>query len=250
MDHLGGRAPLAPSAIRADSQTFVNGTFAPVSEPRALTTDEVRGVVEEFRRAAVNARDAGFDMVELHGANGYLIDQFLRDGSNRREDAYGGSLENRVRFVTEVAEAVADVLGADRVGIRFSPFSGFNDMADSDPPATFGTAIERMSALGLAYLHLVGGGEETRAGVAELRGRFAGVCILNGGYDRERAIADVESGLADAVAFGVAFLANPDLPERLEKGAPLNEPDRATFYGGDARGYTDYPSLGAPAAAA
>lgn len=249
VDHLGGRAPLAPSAIRANAQTFVNGGFAPTSEPRALTTDEIRGVVEEFRRAAINAEEAGFDMVEIHGANGYLIDQFLRDGSNRRDDAYGGPVENRVRFLVEVAEAVAGVLGADRVGLRLSPFSGFGDMSDSDPLATFGTAVEKMSALGLGYLHLVEAGDESGTGIAELRSRFRGVYIANGGYDRERAIRAVDTGAADAVAFGVSFLANPDLVERLRKGASLNAPDRTTFYGGDARGYTDYPAFDVAAAA-
>lgn len=244
-DHLGGAAPLAPSAIRAETKVFVNGAFVPASEPRALAAEEIPAIVEEFRRGASNAMAAGFDAVEIHGANGYLIDQFLRDGSNRRDDEWGGPAENRTRFLMAVAEAVAEVAGADRTGLRLSPFSGLGGIADSDPLATFGTAIEKVSALGLAYLHMVENGDDG-AGIAALRRRFRGVYIANWDYDRARAIEAVQEGRADAIAFGKAFLANPDLPRRLELGAPLNDWDRATFYGGDARGYTDYPFLDEP----
>ena len=243
-----GQAPVAPSPITANSQTFTASGFADVSEPRALETEEIARVVDDYRKAAENARTAGFDGVEVHAANGYLIDQFLRDSTNKRTDAYGGSVENRTRFLAEILGAVTKVYPSKRVGVRFSPFSGFNDIADSDPLTIFGAAIARANDAGLGYVHLVegqtGGPREFPAGaIATLRAGFDGAYMANNGYDRARAIQAVESGEADLIAFGKLFIANPDLVERLERNAPLNEPDQSTFYGGDAHGYTDYPTL-------
>ncbi|MCH9826224.1 MAG: alkene reductase [Gammaproteobacteria bacterium] len=244
-----GEVPVAPSAIRADTKTFIESGFADVSEPRALRLDEIPAIVEDYRRAARNAMDAGFDGVEIHGANGYLIDQFLKDSSNRREDEYGGSIENRTRFLYEVAQAVTDEIGGDRTGLRLSPVSPANDAYDSDPQALFGRAVERLAPFGLAYIHVIEGATQ---GPRDLKGfdflalrqSFAGAWIANNGYDGAMAGAAIESGATDLVAFGRAFIANPDLPRRLREGAPLNEPNRDTFYGGGAEGYTDYPTLG------
>jgi N-ethylmaleimide reductase len=244
-----GTVPVAPSAIAAETRTFDGTGFVETSAPRALETEEIGRVVADFRKAAENARAAGFDGVELHGANGYLVDQFLRDGSNRRTDAYGGSVENRARFLVEVLDALTGVWPAGRVGLRLSPFSNANDIADSDPMAIFGHAIARASEFGLAYLHLVegqtGGPRDLPAGadIQALRRLFKGAYMANNGYDRDLAVRTVESGAADLVAFGKPFIANPDLVERLRLGAPLNEPERATFYGGGAKGYTDYPTI-------
>lgn len=244
-----GEVPVAPSAIRADTKTFIESGFADVSEPRALRLDEIPAIVEDYRRAARNAMDAGFDGVEIHGANGYLIDQFLKDSSNRREDEYGGSIENRTRFLYEVAQAVTSEIGGDRTGLRLSPVSPANDAYDSDPQALFGRAVERLAPFGLAYIHVIEGATQ---GPRDLKGfdflalrqSFAGAWIANNGYDGAMAAAAIESGATDLVAFGRAFIANPDLPRRLREGAPLNEPDRDSFYGGGAEGYTDYPTLG------
>ncbi len=238
----GGKQPVAPSPIAAKSQTFIATGFADVSEPRALD------LIEEYRKAAENAKAAGFDGIELHGANGYLIDQFLRDGTNKRTDAYGGSLENRTRLLAEVLDALTKIYPAKRVGVRFSPFSNFNDIADSDPMRTFAAAIARANDAGIGYLHLVegqtGGPRDFPPdAIARLRAGFDGAYMANNGYDREAAIRAVESGEADLIAFGKLFIANPDLVQRLEQDAPLNAPDESTFYGGDARGYTDYPTL-------
>ncbi|MEC9360026.1 MAG: alkene reductase [Pseudomonadota bacterium] len=244
-----GEVPVAPSAIRADTKTFIESGFADVSEPRALRLDEIPAIVEDYRRAARNAMDAGFDGVEIHGANGYLIDQFLKDSSNRREDEYGGSIENRTRFLYEVAQAVTSEIGGDRTGLRLSPVSPANDAYDSDPQALFGRAVQRLAPFGLAYIHVI---EGTTQGPRDLKGfdflalrkSFAGAWIANNGYDGAMAAAAIESGATDMVAFGRAFIANPDLPRRLRESAPLNEPNRDTFYGGGAEGYTDYPTLG------
>lgn len=247
-----GKAPVAPSAIKANAKTFIASGFVDVSAPRALEIAEIKGIVEDYRKAAENAKNAGFDGVELHSANGYLIDQFLRDGTNKRTDEYGGSVENRIRFLGEILAALTSVFPALRVGVRFSPFSGFGDISDSDPITTFGAAIAKASEFGLGYLHLVegqtGGPRAPAADVARLRSRFKGVYLANNGYDRGSAIEAIESGAADLVAFGRPFIANPDLVERLERDAPLNEPKPATFYGGGAEGYTDYPALGTKAA--
>lgn len=244
-----GQPPVAPSAIRAKTQVYIATGFADASEPRALETEEIARVVDDYRRAAENAKQAGFDGVELHGANGYLVDQFLRDGSNKRTDQYGGSIENRLRFLSEVLAALITVFPATRVGVRFSPFSTFGDISDSDPMATFGAAIARASEFGLGYLHLVegetGGSRALPAGgdIGKLRKLFNGAYLANNGYDREMAIRAVNAGEADLIAFGRPFIANPDLVARFARNAPLNTPDQATFYGGGTHGYTDYPTL-------
>jgi N-ethylmaleimide reductase len=251
----GGALPVAPSAIAPEGSVFTYEGPQPFVTPRALELDEIPGVVRQFEEGAHRALEAGFDGVEIHGANGYLIDQFLRDGTNHRTDAYGGSIENRARFLLEVTEAVVKVWGADRVGVRLSPLGDFNSMSDSDPEATFGYAAEKLGKLGLAYLHLAGlvgaeAPESREHRMAQLlRERFGGTLMLNGGFTRETGEAAVASSLADFVSFGSLFLANPDLPERFAESAPLNSPDRSTFYGGDHRGYIDYPTREAVAAA-
>ena len=243
-----GALPVAPSAIRPDGQTFTESGPKPFVTPRALETYELPGIVETFRAGAANALVAGFDGVEIHAANGYLIDQFLRDGSNKRTDGYGGPVENRARFLFEVLDAVVGVWGADRVGIRLSPINSFNSMRDSDPDATFGYVAARLSRYGLAYLHVVetdSGGSATPQTYDRdaLRAAYRGVYIANGGYDRPRAERAIAEGKADLVSFGAPYVANPDLVERFALGAALNRPDPSTFYGGDERGYIDYPFL-------
>jgi len=244
-----GAAPVGPSAISAKSKSFDGENFIETTEPRALETDEIAGIVEDYRKAAENAKAAGFDGVEIHAANGYLIDQFIRDGSNTRTDAYGGSIENRLRFLKEVTDAVTGVWGAGRVGVRLSPFSNANNIEDSTPQATFTQAVDLLNGYGLAYLHLVegqtGGPRDLPEGadLKALYARFGGAKMGNNGYDRDLAIARVETGEIDLVAFGRPYIANPDLAERLEQNAPLNAPDQATFYGGGREGYTDYPFL-------
>ena len=243
-----GALPVAPSAIRPDGQAFTADGLRDFVTPRALESAEIPGIVAQFGRAARNALEAGFDGVEVHGANGYLLDQFLRDGSNRREDAYGGPVENRARLLMEVTEAVVDVWGADRVGVRLSPAGSFNSMRDSDPQTTFGTVVRQLNGFGLAYLHMV---EDGRTGASEgpgvdwaaLRRAFDGPYLANGAYDRAQATTALAGGDADLVSFGQLYVANPDLAERFARGAALNRPDPATFYGGDQRGYTDYPAL-------
>lgn len=245
----GGAVPVAPSAIQPEGNAFTMQGFVPFVMPRALETGELPGIVSEYRQAAKNALEAGFDGVEIHAANGYLLDQFIRDGSNRRADRYGGSVENRCRLLLEVAEAVAGVFGADKVGVRISPLNPFNDMHDSDPQTTFEAVAQALNPLGLAYLHVMESaiGESKHPQQAfdfkKLRAAYNGTYIANGGYDKARATAVLAEGQADLVAFGVPFLANPDLPERFAKNAPLNAPDQATFYGGDEKGYTDYPFM-------
>lgn len=243
----GGGAPVAPSAIAARAQTFTAAGLVDVSMPRALRLDEIPALIETYRVAALNAIAAGFDGVEVHAANGYLIDQFLRDGSNHRDDAYGGSIENRTRLLAEVTTAVAAAVGADRVGVRLSPVSPFNDIADSQPQALFERAVERLDALGIAYVHVIegegGGRRDLDFDYAALQRRFSGRWIVNNGYDRASATAAIVAGDADLVAFGRLFIANPDLVRRLHEDAPLNALDASTLYGGDAHGYTDYPAL-------
>ncbi|MDQ4134565.1 MAG: alkene reductase [Pseudomonadota bacterium] len=236
-----GAAPVAPSAIRAKAQTYIETGFADVSEPRALRLDEIPRVVADYERAARNAKEAGFDGIEIHAANGYLLDQFLSDASNRRTDAYGGSIENRSRLTLEVVEAVLRVWEPGRVGIRLSP-GPTNDVVDSNPAPLFGYLVGELDKRKLAYIHLI---EAPVEGLdyGDLRRAFRGVYIANGGYTRERAIEAIESGRVDAVAFGRPFIANPDLVQRLRLDAPLNEPARATFYGGGPEGYIDYPTL-------
>jgi N-ethylmaleimide reductase len=242
----GGALPVAPSAIAAEGEVFTASGPQPFVVPRALETNEIPGIVEQFEDGARRALAAGFDGVEIHGANGYLIDQVLRDGTNRRTDRYGGRLENRARFLLEVTEAVAGVWGAERVGVRLSPLGTFNSMSDSDPATTFGFAAEALGRYGLAYLHVVEGGDESADGPfdwAALKQRFGGLYMANGGYDPARASAVLASGRADLVSFATAYIANPDLVARLRLEAPLAAADPATFYGGDHRGYTDYPAL-------
>jgi N-ethylmaleimide reductase len=219
----------------------------PFVAPRQLQRGEVSEIVDQFRTAARNAFAAGFDGVEIHAANGYLLDQFLRDGSNQRTDEYGGSVESRGRLLNEVTEAVVSVWGNDRVGVRLSPLSSFNSMHDSNPEQTFRAVVERLNSFSLAYLHIVEQDDSPASGarfdLRELRTAWKNASIVNGGYDRERAEEALAGEGADFVSFGHAFISNPDLPLRLEKGAPLNQFDRATFYGGDERGYTDYPFI-------
>jgi len=244
-----GQAPVGPSAIAANSRTFDGTGFSPTAMPRALATDEIARVVEDFRKAADNAKEAGFDGVELHAANGYLIDQFLRDGSNHREDRYGGSIENRARLLGEVLGALTRVWPSQRVGVRFSPFSNANDVSDSDPMTTFAHAVSVASNFRLGYLHLVegqtGGTRELPPGadLAALRRRFKGAYMANNGYDRTMAQNAIGAGVADLIAFGRPFIANPDLVERLRRNAPLNVGDHTTYFGGSEKGYTDYPTL-------
>src|SRR5262249_33480647 len=215
--------------------------------PRALEIGEIPGIVRDYAEGAKRAKAAGFDGVEVHAANGYLIDQFLRDGSNQRTDAYGGSVENRTRFLREVTEAVVGVWGADKVGVRISPVNPFNDMRDSDPHKVFGHAAAILNELKVVYLHVVEPSETTnpKGRVSTvIRTNYRGALIANGGYDLKAGNAAIASGAADMVSFGVLFLANPDLPVRFQRGGTqLNVPQQATFYGGDARGYTDYPEL-------
>ncbi len=242
-----GKLPVAPSAIAAEGNAMTREGAQPFVLPRALETHEVNAVVQQFAEGTKRAQQAGFDGVEIHGANGYLIEQFLLDGTNCRTDAYGGSVANRARFLLEVTEAVVNAWSADAVGVRLSPRGTFNSMSDSNRQAIFGYAVSRLNELGLAYLHLVdpvniGSGAGGRL-APELREAFSGPLIINGGFDRETATSVVERKEADLVAFGVPFLANPDLPARLRCAARLNAPVRATFYGGDGRGYTDYPAL-------
>jgi len=250
----GGGAPVAPSAIRAKTKTFVGGTFTDVSEPRALELAEIPAIVDAFRQGAANALAAGFDGVEIHGANGYLLDQFAKDGANKRTDIYGGSIENRARLMLEVAKAVAGEVGTELTGIRISPVTPSNGISDSNPQALFDHIVDRLNALRLVYIHVVEGATGGARDIApfdyhSLRSRFKGAYIANNGYDFNLANRALSSGEADLIAFGKLFIANPDLVERLKRGAPLNEPDKATFYGGGAKGYTDYPTLEAVDAA-
>jgi N-ethylmaleimide reductase len=249
----GGTAPVAPSAIGAASKTFDGTGFVETSVPRALDLAELPRVIEDYRQAARNADAAGFDGVEIHAANGYLIDQFLRDTSNTRTDAYGGSVANRVRFLAEVVTAVTEILGPGRVGVRLSPFSNANNVGiDSNTMATFGAAIDVLNAAGIAFLHMVeqtGGPRDWPEGAVEaLRDRFNGAYIANNGYTRETAIAAVASGKVDLVAFGKLYISNPDLAERLALDAPLNPMPTDGLYGGGHKGYTDYPTLAKTAA--
>jgi N-ethylmaleimide reductase len=250
-----GGAPVAPSAIRANTKTFVNNTFTDVSEPRALELGEIQGVIDSFARGAANAVEAGFDGVEIHGANGYLLEQFARDSTNKRTDAYGGSLENRAKLMLEVAAAVAKEIGGDRTGIRISPVTPANDAAaDTQAQELFDYITDGLSAEKLVYLHVVEGATGGPRDVApfdyaSLRKRFKGTYIANNGFDLALANKVLAADAADLIAFGKPFISNPDLVERLKTGAPLNDADKATFYGGGAKGYTDYPVLGAKQAA-
>lgn len=251
-----GQAPVAPSAVRAKGKTFVGGTFADVSEPRALELNEIPGVIDSFKRAGANAIAAGFDGVEIHGANGYLLDQFAKDGANKRTDAYGGSIDNRAKLMLEVSKAVAAEIGAERTGIRISPVTPANDVSDSNPQPLFDHIVDGLSSLKLVYIHVIEGAtggprDNAPFDYDSLRKRFKGTYIANNGYDFKLANEQLNANKADLIAFGKLFISNPDLVERLKAGAPLNDFDKATFYGGNAKGYTDYPTLAqakAPAA--
>jgi N-ethylmaleimide reductase len=238
-----GAEPIGPSAIAANGTVFTREGPLPFPTPRAIDIDEIPGLVGQFAQAAQLALDAGFDGVEVHGANGYLIDQFLRSGSNRRDDAYGGSVGNRVRFLAEVTEAIVGIWGAERVGVRLSPWSDFNGMSDANPRETFAHAAEVLDQLGIAYLHFIEEPTVDDPLTADIRRRFGGSLIVAGGYQKDDALKKIADGTVDLVAFGQAFIANPDLPERFACNAALNPADRATFYAGGAQGYIDYATL-------
>lgn len=243
----GGALPIAPSALAPEGETMTYEGLQPFATPRALERSEIAGVVEQFGAAAQNARAAGFDGVEIHAANGYLLDQFLRDGSNRRVDEYGGAIENRLRLLKEVTEVVVAAWGRDHVGVRLSPLNSFNSMKDSYPAKTFRAAVDSLNHSCLAYLHLVEEDGSPASGpgfnMTDLREDYKGTLIVNGGYDRERAEAALATARADFISFGRLFIANPDLPARFKSGAPLGRPDPSSFYGGDDHGYIDYTFL-------
>lgn len=242
---------MAPSALTPVGQkTFIEtGMFTEIGQPRALKLDELPQIIEDYRKAARNAMEAGFDGVEVHGANGYLLQQFLSDGANHRTDNYGGSVANRLRFPLEVMEAVAGEVGGQRTAIRLSPVGSMNGITETSPKSVYFPLVRELNRLNLAYIHVI----EGTTGVSRdflgfdfhaLRDEFHGPWMVNNGYTRELAIEAIDSGYADLVAFGKDFIANPDLVERFRLNAPLNQGDRATFYGGDEKGYIDYPTLG------
>jgi len=240
--------PVAPSAIKPAGQAFTYQGLQDYVTPRALAVEELPGIVDDYRQAAQNAKDAGFDGVEVHSANGYLLDQFLRDGSNHRTDQYGGSIANRMRLLHEVMSAVCKVWGAEHVGVRISPINPFNDMRDSYPQALFNQVVESLNAYKLAYLHVMEIGIGATEALPpmdynELRRIYTGNYMANGGYDLARGNAVIAENRADCVAYGVPYIANPDLVERFRQNAPLNAADQSTFYGGTEKGYTDYPTL-------
>jgi N-ethylmaleimide reductase len=239
--------PVAPSAIKPAGKAFTYQGLQDFVTPRALIQEEIPGIVTEYVEATKNALEAGFDGVEIHAANGYLLDQFLRDSTNQRTDLYGGSVENRMRLLLEVTEQVVAIAGGDKVGVRISPLNPFNDIADSNPQALFNHVAEALSSFGLAYLHVVEGGmgegKLPAFDFIELRHHFDGAYMANLGYTKAKANAAIAAGHVDLVAFGVPFIANPDLVERFAKDAPLNDPDQKSFYGGTEKGYIDYPTL-------
>ncbi|MVT64867.1 alkene reductase [Bradyrhizobium pachyrhizi] len=251
--------PVAPSPIIPAGKAFIEnkrgeGELVPFVRPRELTFEEMPYLVAQYERAARNAQSAEFDGIEIHGANGYLIDQFIESGTNRRTDAYGGPIANRSRLLFEIAEALIRIWGADRIGIRLSPFGKLNDIYDDDPESTFSYLAERLADYGFSYLHIVNPAlEEMQSGkepapkaldmVKLIRRKYRGTLIVAGGFDTNSAAHWLREGLADLIAFGRKFIANPDLPERLRLGVPLNKDDPTTYYGGGEKGYTDYPSL-------
>lgn len=240
----GHKLPVAPSALKAAGQAITYEGMKDFETPHALTLDELPGIVADYATAAKNAKTAGFDGVEIHAANGYLLDQFLRDGTNRREDDYGGDVANRMRLLVEVVEEVIAVWGDHRVGVRLSPENSFNDIRDSRPQQTFNAVAKKLSDYRLAYLHVLEGDMmtgERHVDYVALRNCFAGPYMANNGYDLDSGNRAIEQNDADMVAFGKLFIANPDLPERFAENLPLNKPDHDTFYGGDEKGYTDYP---------
>jgi N-ethylmaleimide reductase len=251
--------PVAPSAIKPDAMAFIEndqgqGLNVPCLKPRALDTEEMPYIIRQYERGAKNAIKAGFDGVEVHGANGYLIDQFIESRSNRRSDAWGGPIENRSRLLMEVVEVVGDIFGQERVGVRLSPLSTFNDMGDDQPEVTFGHIADKLNEYKLAYLHVINPAAaavekrlppppEAMRMVDLIRNKYRGLLMLAGGFDHDTAEEWLEQGKADVIAFGRKFLANPDLPERFRQRADLNPDDPSTYYGGGAKGYTDYPTL-------
>jgi N-ethylmaleimide reductase len=245
-----GALPVAPSAIKPKGQVFTGASMEEYVTPRALETAEIPGIIAEYVHGAELAKQAGFDGVEIHNANGYLLDQFLRTGTNQRGDLYGGSVANRARLTLEVTEAVSGVWGADRVGIRFSPAGIFNDMHDDNPLQTFSHVLRELNRFGLAYAHItqvtaqdIAHGAAEGVGPKELRSAWNGKIVSAGGFTLESGNAAIAEGWADAIAFGVPFIANPDLPERFRRKAPLNAADESTFYSPGGKGYTDYPML-------
>ena len=245
-----GGLPVGPSAIAAKGDSHTPDGHKPYVVPHALRTDEIAAIVADYAHAAVSAIAAGFDGIELHGANGYLLDQFIRDGSNKRTDEYGGSVENRWRFPLEVAAAVTAAIGPERTAIRVSPTGRFGDMSDSDPVATFSYGAKKLSELGLVYIHAVEpvpghmmADPDAPAVLPAIRENFNGVIVTNGGYQADSANEVIAAGKADAIAFGIPYLANPDLVKRLKTGVGQNGPDFKTLYGGDDKGYIDYPAL-------
>jgi N-ethylmaleimide reductase len=251
-DFLQGALPVAPSALPVDQEIHTPNGKKKIPVPHALEPGEIHEIIEQFRAGARNAKDAGFDGVEIHGANGYLLDQFLRDGSNTRTDLYGGSVENRARLPLEITRAITAEWDPGRVGYRISPHFVLNAMSDSNPKETFSYLTRELDRIGIGYIHLiepVGG----RMGVTPpgahlasvIRSTFPRTLIFNGGYDAKTGTAAIEEGRTDLISFGGSFLANPDLPERFKKGASLNPEDVATYYVGEEKGYTDYPTLDA-----
>ena len=239
---LNGALPVAPSAIAAAGHVSLVRPMKPFVTPRALALDEIPGIIEAYRQGAENARVAGFDGVEIHGANGYLLDQFLQDKTNLRTDEYGGPIENRARLMLEVTDAVVSVWGADRVGMHLAPRGDSHDVGDSNPAATFGYVARELGRRGIAFICARESLAENRLG-PELKRAFDGVFIANEKFTLETANQVLDAGEADAVAFGVPYIANPDLPQRFAVGAALNEPDPTTFYAPGAKGYIDYPAL-------
>jgi len=244
---IDNQLPVAPSAIAVEGQAFTEQGMLDFEVPRALEPDELPDIVAQYRQAAMNAQQAGFDGVEIHAANGYLLDQFLKDGTNKRDDLYGGNIENRVRLILEVVQAVTDVWeGGGRVGIRISPTGTFNSMSDSNPQALYQHLVEQLNPFNLAYIHVVerfGDAATEEFDFVTLQQLFNGAYIANGGYTAELAEHSLQNNQSDLIAFGVPFISNPDLPARIQQGAQLNQANPETFYGGDATGYTDYPSL-------
>ena len=238
--------PVAPSAIRPDGEAVTAEGMLAFVEPRALDADEIPGIVAQYHHAAKQAKAAGFDGIEVHAANGYLIDQFLRDGSNQRTDQYGGNIENRMRFLNEVLDSVSDIWPANQIGVRLSPENGFNSISDSNPATHFSYIVSQLNQRGLAYLHVLEGDMLTQKSTLDypaLRRMFTGTYMANNGYTQEKAEQALQSDNCDLIAFGVPFIANPDLVARFQQKADLNTADQNTFYGGDEQGYTDYPYL-------
>ena len=237
-----GRQPVAPSVVRPNTKMFTAKGMQEIPEPRALSLDEIRATVLDYRRAAACAIAAGADGVEIHGANGYLLHQFLSSNANRRSDSYGGSIENRIRFAVEVSSAIADEIGPGRTGIRISPANPFNDIVEDNTPHLYEVLVRELSKLNLAYLHLAHGRDEDL--LRTIRKTWSGVLVVNrGGADLSARVADLENDMADVISVGTMALANPDLVSRIRLNAPLNEPDVKTFYGGGEKGYIDYPTL-------